>query len=67
MFKENLVVFLAILLLGSALHLQSKDASIDLPAGTVNLIADNGEAIKLCSNCGNAANPDSASVASYSS
>lgn len=66
MFKENLAIFLAIFFLGNTIHLQSTEASIDLPAGTINLIADNGQAIKLCSNCGNAAYTDSASVVDFS-
>jgi Zn-finger protein len=67
MFSTKIATLLVILLVAEAIHLQGNhEASVDLPAGTVNLIADNGQAIKVCNNCGAAAYTDSASVADYS-
>jgi len=42
MLKLKLTIFLAVLLIADAIHLNNHEAAVDLPAGTVNLIADNG-------------------------
>ena len=66
MFKGKLTIFLAVLLIADAIHLNNHEAAVDLPAGNVNLIADNGQAIKKCDNCGRGASTESASVSPYS-
>jgi len=53
MFKGKLTIFLAILLIAdAAIYSNNQEGSEYLPAGTVSLIADNGQALKLCNNCG---------------
>ena len=64
--NQRILVLFAILLAVQAIHMQQlyeeKEAGIDLPPGTVNLIADNGEFLRVCRNCGANNNRDSASV-----
>lgn len=63
MMKKELAVLLALVFAANALHLKETHApGVDLPAGTVALIADNGQFLSVCSNCGNGAKPDSASL-----
>lgn len=62
-FKMKLVLLLATVLLTQSMHLHNNhEASVDLPAGTVRLMADNGQYLKKCTNCGEGAYPDSASI-----
>ena len=72
MFKGKLTIFLAILLIADAAidpAVYPIEPALDLPAGAVSLIADNGQAIKRCKNCGIVRRPkdypDSASVSPY--
>ena len=60
---NKILVLFAIVLACHAIHLhQAHEAEVDLPPGTVNLIADNGEFLRVCQNCGTINNADSASI-----
>lgn len=61
---NKILVLFAILLAAHAIHLEctEKVSEIDLPPGTVNLIADNGQFLRVCQNCGSINNADTASV-----
>lgn len=63
MLKQLLTIFLALTLTANCMHLQKqhKDAA-PLSAGKVKLIADNGELLNVCTDCGPGAYPDSASL-----
>jgi hypothetical protein len=63
MLSIKLAFLLATIFLAHAIHLQNNhDAAVDLPAGSVRLVADNGQFLKICHGCGNGAFPDSASI-----
>lgn len=62
MIKQVLLVALALACAVHAIHLNEvHEAGVDLPAGTVALVADNGENLRVCHGCGGA-KPDSASI-----
>jgi hypothetical protein len=61
--KGEIIVILALALTASAIHLQqSHEAAVDLPAGSVYLLGDNGQFINICTNCGPGSYPDSAAL-----
>jgi thymidine kinase len=58
-----LIIVLALALTASAIHLNlNHEAGIDLPAGSVYLLGDNGQYVSICTNCGSGAYPDSAAL-----
>ena len=61
--KGGIIVILAVALTASAIHLNlNHDADVDLPAGSVYLIANNLNYASVCKNCGEATQTDSAAV-----
>ena len=58
-----MIIVLALALTASAIHLNlNHEAGIDLPAGSVYLLGDNGQFVSICTNCGSGAYPDSAAL-----
>jgi thymidine kinase len=62
--REGMILILALALTANAIHLNlNHDQAVDLPAGSVYLVGDNGQYISICTNCGGGAYPDSAALA----